>query len=91
LRHRHHRKERLESRIATTLSYHDADEACDAAFVAGPVALAWSRLDAAARNRARSRYLESIAAWRHDGCLRIPAQFLIVAASVNPIAPDDSR
>ena len=35
-----------QRRIATMLKYADADEACDAAFVGGPVALAWSRFDA---------------------------------------------
>ena len=71
-----------QSRITTALSYHDDDEACDAAFIGGPVALAWSRLDAAARRRARTRYLESIAPWRQGHCFRIPAQFVVVAASV---------
>jgi SAM-dependent methyltransferase len=71
-----------QSRITTTLSFKDDDEACDAAFVGGPVALAWSRLDSAARMRVRSRYLESIARWRRDRCLRIPAQFVVVAAAV---------
>ena len=70
-----------QSSITTGLSYHDADEACDAAFIGGPVALAWSRLDAVARTRVRSRYLESIAAWRQGRCFRIPAEFVVVAAS----------
>ena len=69
-------------RLTTTLNYQDEDEACDAAFVGGPVALAWSRLDPAARARVRSRYLESIAPWRQHRRFRIPAQFVIVAASV---------
>ena len=72
-----------QSRITTALSYYDDDEACDAAFIGGPVALAWSRLDVAARRRARARYLKSIAPWRQGGCLRIPAQFVVVAASVS--------
>jgi ubiquinone/menaquinone biosynthesis C-methylase UbiE len=70
-----------QSRITTALSYHDEKEACDAAFVAGPVALAWSRLGAAARARVRSRYLDSIAAWRQGRSYRIPAEFVIVAAT----------
>ena len=73
-----------QSRITTALSYHDGDEACAAAFAGGPVALAWSRLDAAARARVRSRYLGSIAAWRRERGFRIPAQFVVVAASANP-------
>jgi len=71
------------SRITTVLSYRNDDEACDAAFVGGPVALAWSRLDTTARSRVRSRYLESIEAWRQADCFRIPAQFVIVSASLS--------
>lgn len=71
-----------QSRITTVLSYRDDDEACDAQFVGGPVALAWSRLDAAARLRARSRYLESLAPWRRDGSLEIPGEFVIVTAAL---------
>lgn len=74
-------------RIATMLSYVDADEACDAAFVGGPVALAWSRFDEATRERVRGRYLEAIAGWR-DGCgYRIPGEFVIAAAK----APSPAR
>ncbi len=70
-----------QCRIRTVLSYRNEDEACDAAFVGGPVALAWSRLDDAARTRVRSRYIESIAGWRQDDCFRIPGEFVIAAAS----------
>jgi SAM-dependent methyltransferase len=75
-------------RIAATLFYPDDDRACDAAFVGGPVALAWSRLGKAARERARIRYLDSLATWRRqDGTYEIPGEFVIVAAS----APDRLR
>jgi len=67
-------------RIASSLRYADADQACDAAFVGGPVALAWSRFDAAARRRVRARYAESIAQWRtHDGFC-VPGEFVVVSA-----------
>jgi ubiquinone/menaquinone biosynthesis C-methylase UbiE len=70
-------------RITTTLDYSDGDQACDAAFIGGPVALAWSRLDDEARRRSRVRYLDAIARWRRpDGTYRIPGEFVIVAASV---------
>jgi SAM-dependent methyltransferase len=80
------------SRISATLVYSDGDRACDAAFVGGPVALAWSRMDEAARERARIRYLDSIAAWRReDRTYGIPGEFVIVAASVpNKPALNDS-
>jgi ubiquinone/menaquinone biosynthesis C-methylase UbiE len=69
-------------RFASTLDYADADEACDAAFLGGPVALAWSRFGEAARGRVRDRYLHEIEAWRHGGAYRLPAEFVIVAATV---------
>jgi ubiquinone/menaquinone biosynthesis C-methylase UbiE len=75
-------------RIAATLDYADADEACDAAFVGGPVALAWSRFDAAVRRRVRARYVDAIAAWRHGSGYRIPGEFVIVGATVPDAARD---
>jgi SAM-dependent methyltransferase len=67
-------------RLNSTLVYADADAACDAAFVGGPVALAWSRFDESARLRARQRYLSAIEPWRHRAGYRIPGEFVIVAA-----------
>jgi ubiquinone/menaquinone biosynthesis C-methylase UbiE len=69
-----------QHRIAATLVYADADAACDAAFVGGPVALAWSHFDDDVRARVRRRYAEAIAAWRHDGGYRLPGEFVVVAA-----------
>jgi SAM-dependent methyltransferase len=69
-------------RITTTLDYADGEQACDAAFIGGPVALAWSRLDDEARRRSRARYLDAIGPWRlPDRSYRIPGEFVIVAAS----------
>jgi ubiquinone/menaquinone biosynthesis C-methylase UbiE len=70
-------------RIGSTLDYDDADSACDAMFLAGPVALAWSRFDAEAKERARNRYLDSIGAWRNDRGYRIPGEF-VIAQGVRP-------
>jgi SAM-dependent methyltransferase len=70
-------------RITTTLDYPNDDQACDAAFIGGPVALAWSHFDRDARTRARARYLDAIETWRAaDRSYRIPGEFVIVAASV---------
>ena len=69
-------------RVATTLVYDDGDEACDAAFVGGPVALAWSRFDEATRERVRASYLATISSWRQpDGGYRIPGEFVVVVAA----------
>jgi SAM-dependent methyltransferase len=68
-------------RVAATLDYADADTACDAAFVGGPVALAWSRFDDGVRARVRGRYLDAIERWRDERAYRVPSEFVIVAAA----------
>lgn len=73
-----------EHRMATTLHYADGATACDAMFVGGPVALAWSRFDAATRKRVRVAYLRTIARWRTASGYAVPAEFVVVAAR----APD---
>lgn len=70
---------RVQRRIASTLDYADGDEACRAAFVGGPVALAWSRFAPAVRERACRRYLEALAAWRSGEGYRVPAEFVVVS------------
>lgn len=70
-------------RIEATLGWADADAACDAAFAGGPVALAWSRFDVAARARVRARYLDAIAPWRHRSGYRVPGEFVVVGAEVS--------
>jgi ubiquinone/menaquinone biosynthesis C-methylase UbiE len=81
------RFEQIEQhRIAATLTYRDAAEACNAAFIGGPVALAWSRFDEAAKARVRRRYVEAIAPWKHAQGYRIPAEFVVVAAVAVAVA-----
>jgi ubiquinone/menaquinone biosynthesis C-methylase UbiE len=70
-----------QRRIPTTLHYADADQACDAAFVGGPVALAWSRFDAQVRARVRARYAAAIEPWRHGAGFRVPGEFVLVTAT----------
>jgi ubiquinone/menaquinone biosynthesis C-methylase UbiE len=71
----------VQHRLSVTLDHASADEACNAAFVGGPVALAWSRFDAATRSRVRARYVQAIAPWRQaDGGYRLPSEFVIVSA-----------
>jgi len=69
-----------QRRIAVTLDYADDEAACDAAFVGGPVALAWSRFDGAARARARAAYLAAIAPWRVGRGYRLPGEFVVLSA-----------
>ncbi len=65
------------STVSTELRYADADAACDAALLAGPVALAYSRFDAPTRRLVRADYLASIEPWRQGECFAIPGMFVI--------------
>jgi ubiquinone/menaquinone biosynthesis C-methylase UbiE len=73
-------------RIDTTLDYSNAREASDAAFVGGPVALAWSRFDETTRLRVRERYIDAISPWRDGEKFRVPGEFVVVTARVPPEA-----
>ena len=67
-------------RLRSTQVYVNANQACDAAFVGGPVALAWSRFNEETRLRVCQRYASAIAPWRHPKGYRIPGQIVDVAA-----------
>jgi hypothetical protein len=71
-------------RISTTLRYRSAEAAVGAAFEGGPVALAYSRFDAAARTEAHAEYLASIAPYRRGAGYVIPGEF-VVARGVAPV------
>jgi SAM-dependent methyltransferase len=69
-----------DQRLSATLAYANSQQACDAAFAGGPVALAWQRFDRPTRERARARYTDAIATWQQDDGYRIPAEFVVVSA-----------
>jgi hypothetical protein len=64
-------------RIATELRYDTPEAALEAAFDAGPVALAAARFDAPTRRAADEAYLASIAPFRADDGYRIPGEFVV--------------
>ena len=67
-----------ERRIHTELVYDDDTAAIGAAFLGGPVALAYARFDESTRCSAHAEYLASIAPF-HDGeQYRVPGEFVIV-------------
>ncbi|MGK6309872.1 class I SAM-dependent methyltransferase [Variovorax sp. DT-64] len=72
----------VQQRMACTLRYADGEEACGAAFVGGPVALAWSRFGQETRSRVQARYLAAIERWREGVGYQVPGEFVIVAAAV---------
>ena len=69
-----------EHRVDAVLAYADGEDACDAAFVGGPVAMAWSRFDAPTRRRVQARYLRAIAPWRTGRGYRMPGEFVVATA-----------
>jgi SAM-dependent methyltransferase len=69
-----------QHRILSTLEYSGDEQACKAAFIGGPVALAWSRFDDEVRARVCAAYLDSISHWRRGKGYRIPAEFVVVCA-----------
>ena len=70
------------ARLKTTLHYASADDAIGAVFRGGPVALAYSRFDAATRAAVHAEYLDSIATHRIGDGYRIPGEFVVAAGCV---------
>ena len=66
-------------RIQTELYYATTDEALNAVFAAGPVAMAYSRFDEATKLVAHQEYRESIEEFQKDGSYHIPGEFVVVA------------
>lgn len=69
-------------RIDVPLSYESADDACGAAFVGGPVALAYSRFDEHVRAEVHAEYLASIESYREGKGYRVPGEFVVAVGDV---------
>jgi hypothetical protein len=67
----------VSERLATRLEFASDDEACGAAFVGGPVALAYSRFDDRVRREVCEEYLASIASCRDGPGYAVPGEFVI--------------
>jgi len=64
-------------RLSTLLEYESGEGACTAAFVGGPVAMAYSRFDEATRASAHAEYIASIAAHRRGDGYTLPGEFVV--------------
>ena len=71
----------VERRLETRLEYASGNEACDAAFVGGPVALAYSHFSSDTKSQTRKEYLESLEAYRIGDDYSIPGEFVVVAGT----------
>ena len=66
-------------RLTAVLHFADDDEACDAAFLGGAVALAYTRFDDATRGAVRAEFLASLTPYRDRDGYHVPGEFVIVA------------
>ncbi|MEX0786189.1 MAG: methyltransferase domain-containing protein [Dehalococcoidia bacterium] len=66
-------------RIDTVLQYDGDEAALGAAFMGGPVALAYSKFDDATRESAHEEYLASIAPYRNGDGYRVPGEFVVAS------------
>lgn len=64
-------------RLPATLAYPSPQAACDAAFLGGAVALAYSHFDAVTRTAVRAEYLASIERYRDGMGYRLPSEFVV--------------
>jgi ubiquinone/menaquinone biosynthesis C-methylase UbiE len=67
-------------RIDSPLHYHSAEEACAAAFEAGPVALAYFRFPEEVKKEAKDEYLASVAQYKNGDSYSVPGEFVIGTA-----------
>lgn len=64
-------------KIETKLIYSSVEEACEASFLAGPVAMAYARFDEDSRKEAKMEYLNSIELFKTENGYEIPGEFVI--------------
>ena len=64
-------------KIETTLTYASAEEACQASFLGGPVAMAYSRFNESTRNEVKIEYIKSIEPFKTENGYEIPGEFVI--------------
>jgi ubiquinone/menaquinone biosynthesis C-methylase UbiE len=68
-------------RLDTRLRYANGTEACEAAFTAGPAALAYTRFPEQTKAEAREEYLASLSAYRQGEGYSVPGEFVVVTGN----------
>jgi ubiquinone/menaquinone biosynthesis C-methylase UbiE len=67
-------------RLVSPLDYASAEDAIGAAFVGGPVAMAYSHFDEDTRDEAHAEYLRTIRPYRRGEGYSIPGEFVVAVA-----------
>lgn len=68
-------------KIRVILNYQTAEEACDASFIGGPVALAYLKFPENVKSEVCQEYLTSIESFRKGNGYEVPAEFVIGVGS----------
>jgi ubiquinone/menaquinone biosynthesis C-methylase UbiE len=68
-------------KMNTLLQYESGDDAGGAAFIGGPVAMAWSRFSDTVKKEAMADYLASIEKFKKEKGYAIPGEFVIVTGT----------
>jgi len=71
-------------KIESKLVYSSVEEACDASFLGGPVAMAYSRFDENTKIEARKEYTAHIEKYKTKNRYEIPAEFVIGSGVKKP-------
>ena len=64
-------------RINTVLDYSSGEEACGAAFLGGPVALAFGKFSDNIKKEVYKEYIESIKSFKKGDAYRVPGEFVV--------------
>jgi ubiquinone/menaquinone biosynthesis C-methylase UbiE len=80
-----------KQRISTSLFYESAQDAVDAAFIGGPVALAYNRFSASQKHEAEAEYVKSISRFKRNDGYHIPGEFVICSGLKPMSEPSDAR
>ena len=66
-----------EERISNTLEYSSDEDACGAAFLGGPVALAYNKFPDEVKKEAEAEYIQSIKKFQKDKGYNVPGEFVV--------------
>ena len=64
-------------RISSSLNYSSGDEACGAAFLGGPVALAYSKFSDDVKKEVFKEYIDSIKSFKETDGYHVPGEFVV--------------
>lgn len=68
-------------KITTKLNYSSAEEACEASFLGGPVAMAYARFDVKTKKEVQLEYIKSIEPFKTENGYEIPGEFVVCSGS----------